>query len=306
MIYTCTLNPSLDYFMNIENEIKPDITNRSSNEYYSAGGKGVNVSIVLNNLMIPSKCIGFLGGFTYDFYIKNLESYNYLQPVFVKINDNTRINIKICGGKNEYDLNAKGPHIEKSEIETFIRRMDKINSNDFFVLSGYVQPELYEMVLNGVKDLHKDGIRFILDTNVEVEKDLIKYNPILLKPNKDELSALVGRELLTSDEIIEAAKELITLGAQNVIVSCGPRGSWLIDNEKVYHCDAIDGETKNVVGCGDSMIAGFLFNIQRGGTNVDAFRFANACSNATAFSQSFGTKDEILKILEKIKVEEIK
>jgi 1-phosphofructokinase len=306
MIYTCTLNPSLDYFMNIEDEIKPFITNRSVSEYYSAGGKGVNVSIVLNNLRIPSKCVGFLGGFSYDFYIKNLENYEYLQPTFVNIKDNTRINLKIVGNNNEYDFNAKGPHIEESEMVSFQRRMDKVNSKDFFVLCGNVQPELCKMVKNGIKDFYDQGIRFILDTNIEIEKELLKYGPILIKPNKEELSSLVGRNLLTTEEIIAAAKDVVNLGAKNVIVSCGQRGSWLIDKEKVYHCNSIDGETKNVVGCGDAMIAGFLFNLQRGGTNVDAFKFANACSNATAFSQSFGTREEIFEILEKIKVEEIK
>ena len=306
MIYTCTLNPSLDYFMNIEDEIKPGITNRSSEEYYIAGGKGVNVSIVLNNLRIPTRTIGFLGGFTYDYYVKNLESYTYLQPAFVYIKDNTRINVKLGGKHKEYAFNAKGPHIEEDEINAFRRRLDRIGSSDFFVLSGNVQPELYEMVMETIEDFNQKDVDFILDTNIEIEKELIKYGPILIKPNKCELAALVGHDIDTNEEVIAAAEELVSMGARNVLVSCGPRGSWLIDGKKVYHCKALEGETRNVVGCGDSMVAGFLFNIQRGGTNVDAFRFANACSNATAFSNSFGTREEILEILEKIEIEEIK
>ena len=85
MIGTCTLNPSLDYYLEFEKEIELGKTNRSNLEYYEAGGKGVNVSIVLNNLHIPSRAFGFLGGFTKDFYISLLQKYEQIRPSFVYI-----------------------------------------------------------------------------------------------------------------------------------------------------------------------------------------------------------------------------
>ena len=95
MIYTCTVNPSLDYYLKVTPPLSGSGINRTENEDFNAGGKGVNVSIVLNNLMIPNVALGFLGGFTKDYYLSFIKKYTYIEPLFTTINENTRINLKI-------------------------------------------------------------------------------------------------------------------------------------------------------------------------------------------------------------------
>ena len=63
MIYTVTLNPSLDYCLQLK-RFCPGTVNRTEKEAVYPGGKGINVSIVLKNLGFPSKLLGFCAGFT--------------------------------------------------------------------------------------------------------------------------------------------------------------------------------------------------------------------------------------------------
>ena len=305
MIYTCTLNPSLDYFMEFPKAIKADKTNRSNLEYYKAGGKGVNVSIMLSNLKIPSKAVGFLGGFTYDYYISQLEQYEYLQPNFVIIKANTRINLKAQDPQHEFEFNALGPHIEETELANFSRRLKRINSHDYFVLSGSIQPELHDYIKEAMKVLCEDEVSIVLDTNIQITNDLLVYKPLLIKPNVSELSQLLNRKINNRADIIQGAKELLAKGAQNIIVSNGAKGSYFINSEMVLFAKTVDQPVLNNTGCGDSMIAGFLFNLQRGADFKDCFIFANAASNATAFNKGFGSKSEILALVDQIEIEVI-
>ena len=89
-------------------------TNRSDLEYYEAGGKGINISIVLSNLGVPSRAFGFLGGFTKDFYIRLLTKYQDIRPNFSYIDGNTRINVK-CNSTTDTNMNACGPYIQDKD-----------------------------------------------------------------------------------------------------------------------------------------------------------------------------------------------
>ena len=145
MIYTCTTNPSLDYYITIPS-IELGSNNRSDMEMYDAGGKGVNVSIVLNNFRIPSVAMGFLGGFTRDFYLSFIAGYPNIQPLFVTIKDNTRINVKIMDNHNETSINAVGPKITDEEFSKFRSRINDIYPGDYFVLSGNIEEEIKERI----------------------------------------------------------------------------------------------------------------------------------------------------------------
>jgi len=304
MIYTCTLNPSLDYYLDFDHDIEAEKTNRSVNEYYQAGGKGVNVSIVLSNLSIPSKCLGFLGGFNSDFYIELLANYPYVQPLFSIISASTRINVKIQDLKNEYIFNAIGPKIKDNELEVFLRRIKRIARNDILVISGSIQDELDKVVYDAVKTL-EDGVDFILDTKLNLTKELLKFKPLLIKPNLEELAVLVGREVEGEEDIINACKDLIAKGAQSVICSAGQSGSYFVSKDNSYYCKGISKDIVNTTGAGDSMIAGFIFNYQRGGNDYENFRFANACSHATTISPTLGNKEEIYRCLDILEISEL-
>lgn len=307
MIYTCTLNPSLDYYMEFQEPLSNTKTNRSQLEYYEAGGKGINVSIVLNNLMIPSRAIGFLGGFTKDFYINLLERYEYIQPSFTYIEGHTRINVKSKTGAGEVDLNAAGPYIIDKNMEQLTIKCDRLDENDILVFSGNSPEYLMDKIENLISMCSENGVRIVLDTNPSVIQRCLQYKPFLINPSLLELSQIVNKECETFEEILAAAKECAQQGAQNVMVRLGANTSLLVNKEGAFKASqaSIDVPDVNTVGTSDAMVAGFVMNSLRTSKVIESFRFANSCSVATAFSKSLEIRDKVNAIYDQVQIETI-
>ena len=308
MIYTCTLNPSLDYYMEFENDLEIGTTNRSQSEHYEAGGKGINVSIVLNNLMIPSRAFGFLGGFTQEFYIELLQKYEYIQPSFTYIDGHTRINLKLKGNTLETDLNAKGPYITFDAMESLMLKVSRLDEGDILVFSGNAPTYLLDYVDEMIKDCASKNVKIVLDTNPNIIKRCLKYKPFLIKPNVKELSMIIDEELEINEikDLIEPCKKTRELGATNVIVQLGEKGSILVCDKGNYYTEMIQKENiVNTVGSGDSMVAGFIVNSLRSPDIVDSFRFASSCSLATSFTKGIATKEEVNNIYKIVNVNKL-
>lgn len=304
MIYTCTLNPSLDYYLEFDKPCKLKITNRSNLEYYEAGGKGINVSIVLNNLMVPTRALGFLGGFTSDFYLSLLQRYEYLQPSFTTIEGHTRINIKIKDSQ-ETEYNAKGPVISYQNFQSLMKKIERIDEGDIFILSGSIPESILEYVEEIIKTLKENNVPFVLDTNSTITSQLLKYQPLLIKPNIKELEELVQHVVVDQAEIVKYAKMLVEEGAINVIVSLGEEGSIMVNQDGAYYSNTIHNEVISSTGAGDSMVAGFVFSLNRGANVVDAFKYANCCGLATTFSKGLATREKIEQYFNLIEIEKI-
>ena len=308
MIYTCTVNPSLDYFINVDKDFKFGLLNRVEDEHFVAGGKGVNVSFVLNNLMINSTALGFLGGFTREYYLSFFKEYRYVLPNFTPIKNNTRINIKLNNGIVETDINAKGPEISDDEFNEFLLRTERIYAGDTFILSGHVQTEMYNRMINLIKDLSNRHVNIILDTNPDLIAKCLKYHPLLIKPNLFELSELrsilINQEvrIKSIEDVVQAATGLVEEGATNVVVSLGADGAMLFNEDGIYRSNPISGQMVSTTGCGDSMVGAFVFNLQRGANALEAFTYACAAGAATAFKEGLATRDEIEDILDKVKI----
>ena len=300
MIYTFTLSPALDYVMNVPFLSYDDI-NRASSEKIFYGGKGINVSSVLHELQVDSVSLGFIGGFTGKELVR-LMANDGLKSDFTEISGgNTRINVKLRFD-GELDINAAGPVVSQEELNELFKKLDKIKSGDCVVLSGSVPSSLpddiYEQILERLSD--KD-VRAAVDTTGKRLLDTLCRKPFLIKPNHHELAEMFGKKELTYAEITEYGKELQNRGAQNVLVSCGEKGAVLIDESGRVTCaDAVRGRLINSVGCGDSMVAGFLAGMELKNDIEYAFRLSVACSAATAFSEGLGKKDLIYEILKKL------
>lgn len=309
MIYTCTLNPSLDYYMEFSEPLKDSQTNRSLLEYYEAGGKGINVSIVLNNLMVPSRAFGFVGGFTKQFFVDLLLKYEYIQPRFTYIDGHTRINIKIKGKEN-IDLNAHGPYICSEHMDALNKRIDIVDEGDLFVFAGNVPEYLLNDVEAIIEKLANRGVKIILDTNATVLKRCLKYRPFLIRPSFEELEDLVNQKLV-KDEMNEALytalEKLYQQGAQNIMMSLGEQGTIFKCESGIYHTDIVQSvEIINTVGTNDSMVAGFIMNSLRSVDVVDSFRFASCCGIATYYSKGLATREKVNELYKNLAVEKIR
>lgn len=294
MIYTCTTNPSLDYYLTID-KVTEGINNRSNFEMYDAGGKGVNVSIVLNNFHIPSVALGFLGGFTKDYYLKFISRFPNIQPLFTSIKDNTRINIKIMEEGKETGLNAKGPNILDEEFNKFKDRLSRVYEDDIFILSGNIEEEIKDRIIECVKDLCKQGTKVILDTDYDVIERCLGFNIFMIKLNNNHIKA-------SDKSIDELMKHYISNNVENVMYSSKNESSYLYTTNNKYLCKNLADSLVNITGSSDSMVAGFIYSHIRGGDDFESFRYANAASIATSMSNDLGSKEKIESIYDSIEV----
>lgn len=304
MIYTLTLNPSIDYVLKID-KFSDGETLRSNTEEKYPGGKGIMVSKLLKNLGENSINIGFLGGFTGDFIRKKLNDLG-IEEDFTNIEDDSRINVKLKY-ETETEINAQGPQITEEEIEEFLNYLDQLQEDDFVIISGSIPKSLgddfYRVIVNL---LEMNNVRFALDTSGKKLFKLSSYKPFLVKPNKKELEEIFEDKIDSDEKIVKYARKLIDQGAENVIVSLGKDGSIFVDNSVTYKAKPIEGKLINSVGSGDSMVAGYIFGYMKGLSKLDSYKLAIACGNATAFSPDIAEKELIDDIFKKVELEEWK
>ena len=302
VIYTVTFNPSLDYIVSVK-DFRPGMTNRTSSELVLAGGKGINVSIVLGNLGIKSTALGFIAGFTGDEIVRRLHN-GGINSEFIKINDGiSRINIKLKSIDGT-EINGQGPHIDSSHIEQLMNRLRRLESGDVLVLAGSIPAGISDNIYKDIMDMLKDkGVQIVVDATSRLLTNVLEYNPFFIKPNQHELGDIFNVTLNTQEEVIPYALELKKMGAVNVCVSMGGKGAILVaDDGNVYKAKAPDGILKNSVGAGDSLVAGFLSGWIEMKDYEYAFRKGVATGSASAFSERLATNGEVNDLIGKVTI----
>lgn len=293
MIYTVTFNPSLDYIVSV-NEFKTGLTNRTCSELILPGGKGVNVSIVLMNLGIPSTALGFIAGFTGDEVARKLETLG-VKNGFIKIEDGfTRINVKLKSIDGT-EINGRGPKIREKEVQKLMRRLNELSRGDILFLSGSIPASVPDNIYQKIiKNLYGRGVQIVVDAEKDLLLNVLPYYPFLIKPNQHELEEIFGVKLKTRSDAVAYAKKLQNKGARNVLVSLSKDGAVLAaEDGNVYDAPAPKGEVVNSVGAGDSMAAGFMAGWMEKEDYEYAFYMGIAAGSASAFSEHLAKKEEI-------------
>ncbi|WKY44565.1 1-phosphofructokinase [Eubacteriaceae bacterium ES2] len=301
MIYTVTFNPSLDYIVGLES-FKEGEVNRSKGDEIFAGGKGINVSMVLNNLGISNVALGFIGGFTGDEIEKRLQNLG-CKTDFVKITGGiSRINVKIKA-EQESEINGQGPEISAAEQKQLFSKLSTLSEGDTLVLAGSIPSSLpadtYEQMMRMLKD---KSIRIIVDATGDLLKNVLKFQPFLIKPNKHELEEMFAVTIASKEEIITYAKKLQAMGAQNVLISLAAKGALLLDEKgTIIEKPAPQGRLINSVGAGDSMVAGFIAGYEKNNDYQEALEMGIATGSASAFSKRLATQKEVKNLLKSMK-----
>lgn len=299
MVYTVTFNPAVDYIVHTK-ELRAGATNRSDSEEIYFGGKGINVSIVLSELGVKSKALGFVAGFT-GAAIERGVSEKGIDADFVHLSGGfSRINVKIKSDE-ETELNGQGPKIPDEAVQQLFAKLDELQDGDTLVLAGSIPSSLpsdiYERIL---ARLSGRKIRAVVDATKDLLVKVLKYQPFLIKPNNFELGEIFGVELHTADEIVKYAEKLHEMGARNVLVSMAGDGAVLLDETgKTHVCGVCRGTVKNSVGAGDSMVAGFIAGCEKAGYEY-ALKLGTAAGGATAFSEGLATKEKINELLQQL------
>ena len=303
MIYTVTLNPSIDYIVRLDKVLIGSVNRMDSDDKF-AGGKGINVSRVLKRLGIENTATGFIGGFTGKFITDILEEEG-ISSHFVEIEHDTRINVKIKADA-ETEINGPGPEISSQKLEELEKFLSSLTSEDTVVFAGSSPKNLGNFVYKELIGLtRKTGAQVVCDFEGQTLLDSLEFEPLLVKPNNHELGDIFGVKLESLDQIESYARQILAKGAQHVIISMAGDGALLVTQEGTYFAKPIKGNVKNSVGAGDSMVAGFTGEFVRSGDLIQAFKWGVACGTATTFSDDLATADYIKEIYEKVEVEKI-
>lgn len=300
MIYTVTFNPAIDYVVRVE-EFSLGQVNRSNREEIQFGGKGINVSVMLNHLGTDSCALGFLAGFTGKAIEDDLHRMG-IHTDFIHLSQGmTRINVKLKA-KEETEINGQGPGISQADFQKLLEQVALLRPGDTLVLAGSIPQSLPDDVYERIiQSLAGKDIQVVVDATRDLLCNVLKYRPFLIKPNHIELGEIFDRTLHTDEEIRECASLLQQRGARNVLVSMAGDGAILLDETGAFHkIAAPKGKVKNSVGAGDSMVAGFLAGYLQSRDYETALRTGAAAGSATAFSEGLAQRDEVQALLDRM------
>lgn len=300
MIYTVTFNPSIDYVMFVD-DFKIDGLNRAQDTNKFAGGKGINVSRVLKTLGVDSTALGFAGGFPGDFIAQTLKDSD-IHTDFVQVDEDTRINVKLKTGQ-ETEVNAQGPNVTDVQFQSLLNQIKETTDNDTVIVAGSVPKSIPSDAYAQIAKITKQtGAQLVVDAEKDLVESVLEYQPLFIKPNKDELEVMFNTSVKSDEDVIKYAKQILDKGAQSVIVSLGGDGAIYVDRQQSIKAVNPKGKVINTVGSGDSTVAGMVAGLATGLSVQDAFKQAVASGTATAFDADLATKDAIENIKSQVTI----
>ncbi|WP_455660525.1 1-phosphofructokinase [Pradoshia sp.] len=300
MIYTVTLNPSVDFIVEVE-DFQLDGLNRMSKEAKYPGGKGINVSRILQRIGVDNTALGFSGGFPGEFILDALKKEG-INEAFIHVEEDSRINIKLKTGQ-ETEINGLGPAISTEKMNELLKKLEGMKEGDILVLSGSIPPSLSKDLYHDLtKKFAAKGIQVVVDASGKALMDVVKEHPFLVKPNHHELGELFETKTETIEDAIHYGRILVEQGAQNVIVSMAGAGALLINHEGVYSATVPKGTVKNSTGAGDSLVAGFIGKWDQTKDLLQAFQYGVASGSATAFNYDLAEKQDIETLLPEVQI----
>ena len=312
MIFTLTMNPALDRYIYID-ELKPDDTVRAREIRDYPAGKGIDVSRVIKELGGVSVAVALLGGDNGRKIGEMLDKEGVIYTA-IRIEEETRMNvILVLKNRRQYMISMPGAKVEREKLEMVSEILRVlVRKGDTIVISGSlpkgVAPDYYTGL---IFVLRKWGVKVYFDADGENLRAGLVGEPNCVKPNIHELSRLLGREVDPNkgEEIISSAEKIIEeYGLDEMLVTLGSSGSMYISRSKVLYAHPIDVPVESAVGAGDSFLAAFVLKREEGCDVMTAFKWANAAGNAAVITP--GTelcrKEDVLKLLDEVKVERIR
>lgn len=296
MITTVTLNPAIDKVVEIRNMSLGKV-HRVSRQVVSFGGKSINVARILTGLGSDTDAVCYLGKSNYQ-KVKELAEAEDLQMKVIMLDGPTRTNVKIVEPDQAYrttDINEAGFNVSKEEYDQMITLIDaQAESSDYIVMSGSLPVGVGKDFYKEMAIKLKDKTKVIVDADGEVLMSAMEGGPFMIKPNKYELEAAVGRQANTEEEIIDVATELIDrYGITYILVSRGEDGSILVGKDLVLSAGILPVNVLSTVGAGDSMLAGMLYGLTEDDSDLKTALTYGVASSAIAISSQDHKKIDV-------------
>jgi tagatose 6-phosphate kinase len=282
VILTITANPSLDRVYAID-DFQVNKIFRPKAMTATAGGKGLNVSRVASILGAAVTATGFIGGTVGSLVSADMQLHRIVDR-FVRISGATRMCITVMDEKNttSTEILESGPVITADEMEVFLRTYDELlDACETVVGSGSLPrglpADFYAELIRRAKARQR---RFILDTSGAHFTQGMKETPYMVKPNQEELEAVVGSDLFELKDCVGAVMALKENGIELPVLTLGKRGCLAALSDGVYHFCAPPIPVVNTVGSGDSFVAGVAVALCQGRDEHEALRLGMACGMA--------------------------
>ncbi|WP_026342263.1 1-phosphofructokinase [Paenibacillus fonticola] len=283
-VHTVTLNPAVDKTVTVDHFATGEL-NRIKTMRTDAGGKGINVAKVLHSFSVPVIARGFQAGHQGKILLDKLREQG-IPAQFIEAEGETRTNLKVVDEqtKQTTELNEAGSIPSKELLEQFAADYEsELHEAAIVVLGGSLPPgtpaDYYRRLINIAN--HK-GVRTILDADGEALARGIEAKPFALKPNIHELEALYDTRFETEEEIVAAARHLVSKGISYVLVSMGSAGSLLVSKQKVFRAKPFPITPLSTVGAGDSMVAAMAYCLLHHKSDEEMARWTSAAGTITA------------------------
>lgn len=307
-ILTVTLNPAIDISYQLDS-FKLDTVNRVSQVRKTAGGKGLNVSRVLKEMGADVIATGFADDILGAEIIVNLQKED-ITSQFTPIAGNTRNCIAVLHGGQQTEILEKGPSISAGEADTFVSNFEKmIPEVEAVVISGSMPDGLDESFYpHLIKIANAYGKKVVLDCSGSTLQTVLnsEHKPALIKPNLEELTDLLAKEV-NLDSIQEALKKPLFEGIEWIVVSLGKDGAFAKVKDEFYRVKIPKIEVINPVGSGDSTVAGLVYGMTHHEQVEETLKRANVCGMLNAQEAQTGhiNMENYSALFEKIEVEKL-
>lgn len=261
MIYTLTPNPAIDYNVSCDG-LRPNTVTRTRDAVYTPNGKGLNVSFTLDHYGVPTAIIGFFAGFSGHYIVEGARERGVdVKPVWTE--GITRVNVFLNAGPDtEYNMVNAGAAITPADEQAMFDLIDGLEDLECLAISGSLPPNASEGFLRGVIErVRTRSSEFVLDISSPQLAGLLELNPLLIKPNDDELRDIFGIDVSAGDDasVAAAMAELHACGAKNVLLTLGGSGAYFSNGEHLWFANrTFEVKLRSTVCAGDSSLAAFL------------------------------------------------
>lgn len=290
MIVTITLQPSLDYYLTCNSLNKEAISNVEN--HFEIGGKGINVAKTVQFLKGNTLAYFVVNSRVKDIFEKDLSHFGVNHKIIIT-KEETRINVKLIG-KVKQELNVDGSILDSKVLDEVKKAVKQFDKDTIIVLSGSVGSKNSVLIYQELMKENKN-VKWVIDAKASLLASCIDQHPYLIKPNEEELQSLFERKLDTVEKKLDACLELIQKGVQNILLSLGENGAYFISTTEKIYVPSYPIKVERLVGCGDSLLGGFLSQQELGKSNQESLEFAVKVASLRAKSRS---DEEYKKFLE--------
>lgn len=304
MIYTVTMNPALEFVSEVS-DFEFDKNNISDFDLMLPAGKGINVSRVLKQLGLPTVATGFAGGFTGEF-VEDWLRREDIKSEFIRIDDNTRINIKITGSSKTV-IESKGPSISHQELQELLYYLSRVKEGDTVFLSTAFPKNITETVIERMIAICKaNKAQFVLDIDEYYLERFANEGSLLEKISVKCLEHLFKTKIDSESDLLKWKNEIFDLNSKFVIVPFVDNKVYLFQKNSIYAFDIEQMLNQKIDFVIDSIIAGFIAIFIRTSDYEKSFEMANACALASLKTKDLPKKfqiDDCFKDINIIKID---